>query len=200
MSIRHLLAGAALALAAATAWASPPDHAPQRTYGYVFFDAGSRGAEMSGSIEDVRRAKALRTGDDGLLYVRQDGAAYVIRDAATLAKAKALFEPQEALGRQQAELGSRQAALGRDQAQLGAQQAALGRRQVSLSPDADAELSRQQAELGRQQAALGKRQGDLGRQQAELGRQQAEAGRIAEQQIRALLDEAVRSGLAKRID
>src|SRR5690348_11867340 len=103
-------------------------------WGYVLFEPGSRSISMSGSMDDVRDAKSFRSDGEGLLYVRQGGSAYVIRDAATLRRARALFEPQKALGARQAELGSRQSALGRQQSQLGAQQAQLGARQASSTP------------------------------------------------------------------
>src|SRR4051812_49320894 len=112
-------------------------------WGYVLLSPGSRDVSMSGSTDDVRRARSLRSDGEGLLYVHQGGSAYVIRDAATLRRAQALFEAQKAMGARQSELGARQAALGHQQARLGAQQARLGLQQASSSSrDAEA-LSRQ---------------------------------------------------------
>ncbi len=160
---------------------------------YVLFSEGSRSTTMSGSTEDLSRARALRKGSEALLYVRQGGAAYLIRDAATLRRAEAIFEPQQALGARQAELGSRQAALGSRQAALGAQQARLGARQASASP-------RQQEALGRRQEELGRQQDALGRQQDALGRQQDALGREADAKFRALLADALERGVARRVD
>jgi hypothetical protein len=169
-------------------------------WAYVLFTPGSPDVSMSGSMDDVRRARSLRSDGEGVLYVRQGGSAYVIRDAAALRRAQALFEPQKALGARQGELGSRQAALGQQQSRLGAQQAELGRRQAGTSPrDAEA-LARQQDDLGRQQTALGQQQNTLGQQQNELGREQDRLGRIAEDQLHTLLGDAIRSGLAQRVD
>lgn len=165
---------------------------------YVLLTPGSRSTMMSGSTDDLRRARALRAGREGLLYVRQSGAAYVIRDPATLRRAEAIFEPQQALGARQAELGSRQAALGSRQAALGAEQARLGARQARASPRQAAALARQQSELGRQQDALGRQQDALGRQQEVLGREQERLGRQAQARLRALVEEAIRSGVAQR--
>lgn len=167
---------------------------------YVLLAAGRNSSTMSGSIDDVRRAVALRSGREALLYVRYLGAAYVIRDAATLREAESIFAAQQALGEQQAELGSRQAALGRQQARLGAQQARLGRRQASASPRRADALGREQDALGRQQDALGEQQDALGRQQDALGREQDRLARIADERLRALVAEAVRRGLAQRVD
>lgn len=167
---------------------------------YVLLTPGSESSMMSGSTDDLRRARALRVGREGLLYVRQGGAAYVIRDPATLRRAEAIFEPQQALGARQAELGSRQAALGSRQAALGAQQARLGARQAGASPKQAGALAGQQSELGRQQDALGAQQEALGRQQEALGREQERLGRQAQGLLRALAEEAIRRGVAQRMD
>ena len=166
---------------------------------YVLLPAGSQSSMMSGSTDDLRRARSLRAGREGLLYVRRGGAAYVVRDAATLRRAEAIFEPQRALGARQAELGSRQAALGRRQAALGAEQARLGARQAGASPSRAAAFARQQSELGKQQDALGRQQDALGRQQDALGREQDRLGRQAQERLRALLEDAIRQGVAQRV-
>jgi hypothetical protein len=167
---------------------------------YVLLSQGNGNSSMSGSTEDMRRAHALRSGSEALLYVRQGGAAYVIRDAATLRQAQAIFEPQQALGARQAELGSRQAALGARQARLGAEQARLGSRQAGATPQRAVALGREQGELGRQQNELGRQQNVLGQEQAALGREQARLGRVASERIRALVAQAVRSGVAQRVN
>lgn len=167
---------------------------------YVLLTAGSQSSTMSGSTDDLRRARALRVGREGLLYVRQDGAAYVIRDPSTLRRAEAIFAPQRAMGARQAELGSRQAALGSRQAALGAQQARLGALQANAAPGRADGLARQQDALGRQQDALGRQQDVLGRQQDALGREQDRLGREARARLGALLADAIRSGVARRAD
>lgn len=159
---------------------------------FVLLAPGSQ-TVMNGSSEDVRRAKALRVDGERLLYVRQGGAAYVIRDAAVLRRAGSILKPQEALGARQAELGSRQAALGQRQAALGTEQARLGGRQADASPRQQAELSRQQTELSRQQS-------DLGNQQSALGSEQGRLAREAEAKFRALLADALQHGAAQRVD
>jgi bla regulator protein BlaR1 len=153
---------------------------------YVLFSPGSGSLSMSGSTEDIEFAAKLRTGQEGLLYVRQGGAAYVIRDPATISRAMSIFEPQRALGAKQAVLGSRQAAIG-------AEQGRLGRRQVS----APAEHAR---DIGRAQATLGRQQGALGSEQSALGREQSRLAREAQIEVRALLAGAVQRGLAQRVD
>jgi hypothetical protein len=201
---RRIAALASLALLAGVL-ISPPGLAAEAgrsagAWAYVLFTPGSQDISMSGSMDDVRRARSFRSGGDGVLYVRQGGSAYIIRDAATLRSAQALFEPQKALGARQGELGSRQASLGQQQARLGAQQAAIGLRHAGSSPREDEALARQQDDLGRQQNALGQQQTALGRQQTELGREQERLSRIAEEQLHTLFGDAIRSGLAQRVE
>ena len=191
-----VLAGALISLPSLAAEAGRSAGA----WAYVLFTPGSPDVSMSGSMDDVRRARSFRSDGEGVLYVRQGGSAYVIRDAATLRRAQSLFEPQKALGARQSELGSRQSALGQQQSRLGAQQAQIGMRQAGSSPrDADA-LSHQQDDLGRQQDALGQQQDALGRRQDELGREQDRLSRIAEEQLHTLFGDAIRSGLAQRVE
>ena len=180
--------------AAVAAGAAQSDEDPA----YVLLSPGSRSTTMSGSTADLSRARALRAGQEGLLYVRQGGQAYVIRDAETLRRAQAIFAPQEALGARQAELGSRQAALGSRQAALGAEQGRLGVRQASGTPREAEALASRQLELGRQQEALGAQQDALGRRQDQLGREQDRLGRQAEESFRALVADAIQRGLAER--
>jgi len=197
---RRRIPFAGLAALSALAMTVPQAATAADHVAYVLFSPDSDSVSMSGSTQDINRARALRTGKESLLYVRQGGAAYVIRDPATLSAARALFAPQEQLGAQQAELGSRQAALGSRQAALGAQQARLGARQANARPSEQDELGREQDALGRQQDALGQQQDALGRQQDALGREQDRLAHIADDKLEALVMDAIRRGLAQRVD
>lgn len=167
---------------------------------YVFLTGSDGSAMMSGSTDDIRRARAYRAGDAPLLYVRQDGAAYVIRDPAILRRAEAIMAPQRELGARQGALGRQQGALGRQQGALGAEQGRLGRLMANSTPAQMGELGRQQGELGRRQSALGAQQAALGRRQGALGREQARLAEAAQPRFRALLTEAIQRGLAQRVD
>lgn len=193
------LALAGLAALSTAAMSVAPAAAGDRA-NYVLFSPGSESVFMSGSTDDVRRARAVRRGGEALLYVREGGAAYVIRDPATLAQARDIFRPQEELGARQGELGRRQGELGRQQGKLGAEQGRLGALQADSSPREAAALAVQQGELGRRQGELGKQQGELGRQQGELGREQARLAGIAQEKLRALVANAIRRGVAQRVD
>lgn len=199
IALAALAALSALIVADAPVLATGMHESADRLF-YVLLTEGSHSSTMSGSMDDLRRARALRVADESLLYVRHQGGAYVIRDPATLRRADAIFEPQRILGIQQGELGSRQSALGRRQGALGAEQGRLGRLQAGASPSRQATLGREQGELGARQAALGREQAELGRQQGELGREQSRAAREAEAELRVLLADAIRSGVAQRTD
>lgn len=166
---------------------------------YILFAPDDQSVSMSGSTDDLRRARALRVGREALLYFRQGSTAYVVRDPATLREARSIFAPQEALGSEQSALGGRQAELGRRQAALGAEQARLGARQANAQPRYAADLASRQEALGRQQDALGEQQNVLGRQQNELGRKQDRLAHEADVRLRALLAEAIRRGVANRV-
>ena len=109
---------------------------------------------MSGTSDDIRRARSLRAGNAPLLYVRENGAAYVIRDPAILRRAETIMEPQRELGRRQGELGRQQGELGRQQGALGAEQGRLGRLMADARVRELGDLGRQMGELGRRQSAL----------------------------------------------
>ncbi len=195
-----------------TAPPAPRPMSPGKGDSYILLLDGNR-AVMNGTMSDVSKAKALQTGGEPLLYVRQGGKAYVVRDAATVKAAQELFRPQQELGDKQGELGGRQGELGGRQGALGAKQGALGAQQATLaarrvrgdenaSADLDRrmeDLSRQQEELGRQQEELGRQQEALGRQQEELGRRQEKLAKEAEVKLRSLIDSAVRSGKAQPV-
>ena len=191
----------ALAMAPLSALgAHPADHGSGNRTSYVLMTGDEHHSMMSGSTDDYNRARSLRSGNAPLLYVRQDGAAYVIRDAATLGRATAIMKPQQELGRRQGELGRQQGALGRQQGALGAEQGRLGAMMAMSTPRQMHELGRQQGELGRRQGALGAQQAALGQRQAALGREQKRLAELAQPQFRALLEDAIRRGLAQRVD
>jgi hypothetical protein len=167
---------------------------------YVLMTGKDGSSMMSGTSDDFRRARSLRAGNAPLLFVRQDGAAYVIRDPAMIRRAEAIMAPQQELGRRQGELGRQQGELGRRQGALGREQGRLGRMMADARVRELGELGRQQGELGRQQAALGAQQAALGRRQAALGREQARLAELAKPQFRALIAEAIRRGVAQRVD
>jgi bla regulator protein BlaR1 len=177
------------------------DRQPSDRISYVFFDgSGDGSAMMSGSSDDVRLAEKYRAGRSPLLYVRDGGSAYVIRDAGLLRRAEAIMAPQRQLGERQGELGRKQGELGARQAALGAEQGRLGALMANATPRQMSSLAERQAALGEHQSSLGAQQAELGERQGELGRQQARLAELARPQFRALVAEASQRGLAQRVD
>lgn len=175
---------------------------------YVIMSGPNEGIEMSGDDEDVRHAQELRKklGKD-LIWFERDEKSYVITDPGFIAKAKALFAPEDALSKQQDELSRQQDALSKQQDALSEKMDSVKVKVPDITSDlqrinseldalrqngaTQRELGRLQAELGRlqgqvgrfqsdagvQQSDIGRQQGELGRQQGELGRKQGELGR-----------------------
>ena len=189
---------------------------------------------MSGTSEDARHVEKLRKSIQGdFIWFERDEKPYIIRDQATIDRARKFWEPEEELGKKQEALGAQQEALGRQQEELGAKMEQV---QVNV-PDMTAELDKlkaklqklgshatmeqvgdlqseigelqskigeiqsqageQQSKLGEQQGALGEKQGKLGEQQGKLGEQQAELAQKAALQMKQLLDEAIKKGIAQ---
>lgn len=159
-------------------------------------------------------------------YVITDPA-FIAKAQALFAPEEALSKQQDELGRQQDELGRQQDALGEQmdkvsvkppdvtedlqrvqarlkelqatgatQRELGELQSELGRLQSEVGR-VQSQAGVQQSAIGRQQGELGRKQGELGRKQGELGRQEAAISREANRQLRGMLDDAIKSGVAK---
>jgi beta-lactamase regulating signal transducer with metallopeptidase domain len=174
---------------------------------FVIVSGKTDSLTMSGSVEDARHVEKLRKLIPGdFIWFQSDEKSYVIRDQATIDRAKKLWDPQEELGKQQEALGKQQEALGKQQEAIGAKM-----QQVKVNvPDMTADLEKLKAELkqlssgatveqvghiqseigelqskigeiqshaGVQQSKLGEEMSALGEQQGRLGEQQGELGR-----------------------
>jgi len=174
---------------------------------FVIVSGKTDSLTMSGSAEDARHVEKLRKLIPGdFIWFQRDEKSYVIRDQATIDRAKKLWDPQEELGKKQEALGKQQEALGKQQEALGAKM-----QQVKVNvPDMTADLEKLKAELkqlssgatveqvghiqseigelqskigeiqshaGVQQSKLGDEMSTLGEQQGRLGEQQGELGR-----------------------
>src|SRR5690348_1275712 len=169
---------------------------------YVMMSRNSNEVNMSGDEEDLQHAKELRKKiSSDFIWFEKDEKSYVITDPDFIAKAKALFAPEEELGKQQDALGQQQDELGRQQDALGEKMDGVKVKIRDITPELEeirarmkqlnAEGGATQEELGRLQSRLGELQSevghsqseagagqsDIGRQQAELGRKQGELGR-----------------------
>lgn len=180
---------------------------------FVIVSGKTDSLTMSGSTEDARHVEKLRRNIPGdFIWFQRDEKSYVIRDQATIDRAKKLWAPQEELGKKQEELGKQQEALGKQQEELGAK---MEKVRVNV-PDMTAELEKLKAELkqlssgatseqvghiqseiGDLQSKIGGLQSQAGEQQGELGRQQAELAQEASRKMKQLLDDAIAKGLAQ---
>jgi beta-lactamase regulating signal transducer with metallopeptidase domain len=137
-----------------------------------------------------------------------------------------LGKRQEELGKQQEALGKQQEALGAKMEkvrvsvpdmtaqldklkaelkalgpsatmdQIGEVQSEMGELQSKMG-EIQSHAGEQQGKLGEEMGALGEKQGKLGEQQGELGRQQAELAEKASHEMKLLLEDAVKKGLAQ---
>jgi hypothetical protein len=183
---------------------------------WVFLRNGDK-ATMHGSSVDLVDAKRLRANSsEPLIWFKQNGRVYVIRDRGMLDKASAVFIPQHGLSKAQSDLEVRQTILGEQQTALGKTQEALREHvrafsdkvndataamlkkvdlQIPRSEDAkqqaQLEASLRQAEASRRQVqaeqeALGVQQRAIGEHQAALGAEQEILGRQQEELARAM--------------
>jgi beta-lactamase regulating signal transducer with metallopeptidase domain len=162
---------------------------------------------MSGMHEDWEQFSELKKKIQGdFIWFRRDSKSYIIRDQATIDRAKSFWAPQEELGKKQEELGKQQEALGKQQEELGARMEQihvqvpdmtkeleeLQAESKKLSTGATAEqvseiqsrigelqskIGKVQSQAGDQQSKLGEEMGTLGEKQGKLGAQQEELGR-----------------------
>jgi hypothetical protein len=201
---------------------------------WVIVSGKSDSLTMSGDMGDAHHVEKLKKQIAGdFIWFERGDKSYVIRDQATIDRARKLWAPQDELGKKQEALGAQQEALGKQQEELGSKMEQV---QVKV-PDMTGELDKlraelkalsssatmedvgrvqseigdlqsriaqlqsqageQQSKVGEQQSALGQKQSRLGQQQGELGRQQAALAREANRQMKLLLDEAVKKGVAQ---
>jgi beta-lactamase regulating signal transducer with metallopeptidase domain len=161
---------------------------------FVIVTKNSNSVTMSGTEEDARHARSLRNKIPGdFIWFERDEKSYIIRDQATVDRAKKFWEPEEELGKKQEELGKQQEALGKQQEALGEkmeevrvkipdmsaelQAVAAKMKELSANGGTQEEIGELQSQIGELQSRVGEIQSDAGRQQSEIGRQQSELGR-----------------------
>jgi beta-lactamase regulating signal transducer with metallopeptidase domain len=209
--------GAGVPMPPAAAWSGQSHSSSGSGYSYAYgYDDQQRfvivtgksdSLTMSGSTEDARHAEKLRkqiTGD--FIWFERDEESYIIRDQATIDRARKLWAPEEELGKKQEALGKQQEALGEQQEELGAKMQHLRVKVPDMTAAVDklraelkelsagatteqvgrieAEIGELQSKIGEiqshagdQQAKLGDEQGALGEKQGKLGEEQGELGR-----------------------
>jgi beta-lactamase regulating signal transducer with metallopeptidase domain len=176
---------------------------------FVIVSGKSDSFTMSGSTQDARHVEKLKKQIPGdFIWFQRDEKSYIIRDQATIDRARGFWAGQEELGKKQEELGKQQEALGKQQEELGSKMeqvrvnvpdltAALDKLKAKLQKlgpsatmeqigDLQSEIGELQSKIGEiqshagdEQSKLGELQGELGEKQGKLGEQQ---GKLGEQQ------------------
>jgi beta-lactamase regulating signal transducer with metallopeptidase domain len=175
---------------------------------YALVRPGARGTQGSGSSSDWKAIAAAKRAIPGeFLWFRDAGKAYVVRDAAVLAKVVDAWAPVERLGdemdvfgREMEQHGKVMESLGRQMEREGRQAEQAGRGQRRQSERAVEALGRDQERLGRQMEKLGRdmeradsaQRETLTRQMDELGKQMRTLGRQMEQRSDTLSREEER--------
>jgi beta-lactamase regulating signal transducer with metallopeptidase domain len=133
---------------------------------------------MSGSTEDAEHVEKLKKTIPGdFIWFERDEKSYIIRDQATIDRARKFWDPQEELGKQQEALGKQQEVLGQQQDELGAKM-----EQVRVNvPDMTADLDKLKAELKQLSSSatmdqIGNIQSEIGDLQSKIGDLQSKAG------------------------
>ena len=179
---------------------------------FVIVTPGSEPWMMSGSEEDIEHAKSLGDKIPGeFIWFERDEKSYIIRDPATIDRAKKLWAPQHDVSEQEEELRKKEEALGKQMREQVQQKMADVRvklpdltaqlqklqdevKNLSASGATIEQLGDLQREVGELQRALGEtgwetrnQWSDVGRQAGDLGRQMGEIGRqigeLARQQV-----------------
>jgi hypothetical protein len=199
-----------------------------RDHSYAYLTNGGN-ISMSGTSKDIARARSFRQGSGPLLWFREGGQEYVVRDPDTLAQLEAVWKPgreldvaEEKLDRQNDSLETKQNQLEAKRDQLEFRRDALADRESdvgdresdnSASPAARAELAKQRRNLQQQQQALAGELRALERPMKELRAQmeaiqrqldalhlkQELASSKEETDVRALFRRAIAAGTAKPV-
>ena len=149
---------------------------------YISVSGNSESYGTDHPSEFVEFLQEKNPGD--FIWFRRDGKSYLIRDAATIKRAKDFFAQVQELDKKQEELGKQQEALGEKQEALGKQQEEVHVQIPDMSADLhklEAELkalgsSGSQEDLGRIQGAIGELQSKLGELQSKAGEEQGKLG------------------------
>lgn len=158
---------------------------------------------MQGTENDLAKARALQQGDQPLLWIRRGSNTYVVRDRATVQRAKDAYAPMTDMARAQGQMAGRQGEVAGREGGLAARTGALAMRRVELDQErtsinderlklrlerrdsAEAAgiaasfdgrlkgIDAQLADLDRQRGDIDREQSELNHRQAELSRQQA---------------------------
>jgi bla regulator protein blaR1 len=181
---------------------------------FVIVTPGSE-PEISGSEEDAQHAESLRHKIPGdFVWFEYDEKSYIIRDQATIHRAKQLWATRDDLAKDQEELREKQQELGKEMREevqqkmndlrvkipdltaelqkLQSEVKGLNASGATLQQlgDLEREVAELQRELGESRWQAGNQMNDLGRQAGDLGRQMGELGRQEGEMARQAIERA----------
>ncbi|RUL74926.1 M56 family metallopeptidase [Dyella choica] len=107
------------------------DTQPHTDRGFVLLDGDT--VVVDGSDADLALARRLSKTNGSLLWLRENGKSYVIRNADTIRQAKDIYAQSAQLAQAQGELAGKQGELAGQQAALAARQGALASRQSEIA-------------------------------------------------------------------
>ncbi|EKQ65684.1 hypothetical protein MOU_05059 [Xanthomonas citri pv. malvacearum str. GSPB1386] len=162
------------------------------------------GEVMHGTPDDLHTARRYAGDGRRVLWFRADGKQYLVRDPTLLHQLAVAYLRSQQLADAQARLAARQQALSERQAALAAQLSAHAEPRLlqasTRTASATTSTAAQPPATPDALQALARQQQALAQRQAVLASKQAGASRLATQQALKVLREALRSGLAMRID
>ena len=162
-----LIAAVGLTHASGLAAAEPARDGRDHSYAYI---ANGGSITMSGDDKDVARARSFKQGSGPLLWFREAGQEYIVRDPDTLAQLDAVWRPGRELDAAEAKLDRQHDGLDHKQDQLDARRDALESRRDALA-DRESELADRESEdsvTPATRADLAKQRRDLQQQQRAL--------------------------------
>ncbi len=167
---------------------------------YVFKHGEKSYIQAGGPLESVLRAAKRWQGE--FIWVRRGGRQYLIRDAASLAEARAAFRELEALQPSHDVIEKRLEPVNRREQELDEQIDALSDRldDESLSESKRNDLERKLREFEKTMRGVEEQMRAIEKEMEQLERKMDAVEEVAEKRLHEIVDRAIRKGVAIRVD
>jgi hypothetical protein len=196
-----VMAGPAMAENWSQTWTSNSD---KQDFAYALLERTDEGGTLviNGTENDRNAVLKLRDRSDGtFVWIRNGKTRYVVRDAASIAKAREILAPELELAKTSGEIGKLQGGLGHAQSTVGVEQGHIGVRQgqigvrlaqiglerIGLEPKSSRakELDREEEELQEEMEQLSRAQENLGETQSRMGQDLSKLGEMQSKRAEA---------------